>query len=123
MPRSALELSIDSIGDLAVVECEGTITRSEAAYKLRDAVTPLEDAPIIILDLSEVTMIDDIGLSAFVFLQQWAYRHRIQLKIFNPRWWVRESLVHASPIPEFDIASLDEIVALMADAKEHVALV
>ena len=117
-----LDLSIDRIGDLAVVECEGRITRTEAACKLRDAVTSLEESEIIVVDLSEVNMIEGNGLTMLLFLQQWANRKRIQLKLFNPRWWVREKLEHASPIPEFDIASLDEVVAILANAKRHIAL-
>jgi hypothetical protein len=34
-----LKINIDNIGDLAVVECEGRIVQSEAAFKLREAVT------------------------------------------------------------------------------------
>jgi Uncharacterized ACR, COG1993 len=37
----------------AVVECKGRIVRSEAAFKLRKAVTSLEDSRIVVLDLSE----------------------------------------------------------------------
>ena len=37
--EAMLKLNIDNIGDLAIVECEGRIVQSEAAFKLRDAVT------------------------------------------------------------------------------------
>ena len=117
-----LALSTDRIGNLAVVECEGTITHSEAACKLRDTVTSLEDTQLIVLDLSEVTLLEANGLSMFLFLQQWAYRHRIQLAIFNPRWWVREKLEHASPIPGFHIASVQEVTVILANADGHFAL-
>jgi len=40
-----LKLNINNIGDLAIVECEGRIVLSEAAFKLRDAVTVQMDAP------------------------------------------------------------------------------
>ena len=40
-----LKLNINNIGDLAIVECEGRIVLSEAAFKLRDAVTAQMDAP------------------------------------------------------------------------------
>ena len=113
-----LPQSIERIGDLAVIGCEGTI-KAETACKLRDAVTSLGNTQIIVLDLSEVTMIEDAGLSTFLFLQQWAFRHRIQLKLFNPRWWVRQKLEHAGLIPGFDFATLHEIVLILASAERR----
>ncbi|MBV8053482.1 MAG: STAS domain-containing protein [Acidobacteriaceae bacterium] len=122
MRKSLSAVSIDRIGDLAVVEVEGVITRIEAACKLRDVVTSLEGTQLIVLDLSEVAVIDDNGLTTFLFLQHWAHQHRIQLKLFNPRCWVREQLEHASPIPGFDFASPDEIVAILANARWRATL-
>jgi hypothetical protein len=49
-----LRINIDNIGDLAIVECEGRIVRSDAAFKLRDAVTSQSDARTVVLELSEV---------------------------------------------------------------------
>jgi hypothetical protein len=34
-----LNVTVENIGELAVVECEGRIVQSESAYKLREAVT------------------------------------------------------------------------------------
>ena len=117
-----LALSTERIGNLAVVECEGTITHSEAACKLRDTVTSLEGMQLIVLDLSELTLLEANGLSMFLFLQQWAYQHHIQLKIFNPRWWVLKKLEHAAPIPGFDIASIHEVTVILANADGRFAL-
>jgi anti-anti-sigma regulatory factor len=114
-----VDLSIDRMGELAVVECEGTIVETESAYKLRNAITSLEDAHTIALDLSEVNMIGGCGLSVLLLLHEWAYHHSIQLKLFNPRWCVRERLEHASPIPSFDFVSVNEITAVVADACRH----
>jgi hypothetical protein len=36
-----LSVHIDNIGEMAVIECEGRIVRSEAAFKLRAAVNSL----------------------------------------------------------------------------------
>ena len=85
-----LDLYIEKIGDLAVVECEGRIVRSEAAFKLREAVTSLRKARIIVLDLSEVRAIEGGGLGMLLFLQRWAYDHDIQFKLFNPIGSVRD---------------------------------
>jgi anti-anti-sigma regulatory factor len=111
-----LSVHIENIGELAVIECEGRIVRSEDAFALRNAVNLQSDARIIVLDLSEVTFIEGGGLSMLVFLQRWAYDHDIRLKLFNPRQSVRARLEHAGSIREFDIATLDEMMALLACA-------
>ena len=107
----------DKIGDMAVVECEGRIVRSDAAFKLRDAVTSQVDANIVVLDLSEVYALEGGGLGMLVFLQRWARDHDVQLKMFNPSYSVRDILEIASTISEFEIATLHEIMALLAQAE------
>jgi hypothetical protein len=37
--ETRLNVTVENIGELAVVECEGSIVRSQAASKLREAVT------------------------------------------------------------------------------------
>ena len=117
-----LSVHIENIGEMAVIECEGRIVRSEAAFELRKAVNLQSDARIIILDLSEVTAIEAGGLGMLVFLQRWAHDHDIRLKLFNPRQSVRERLEHTSSMREFDIATLDEMMALLACADARYAL-
>jgi anti-anti-sigma regulatory factor len=98
--------NIDNIGDLAVVECEGRIVQSEAAFKLREAVTSQRDARIVVLELSDVQAIEGGGLGMLVFLQRWARDHDIRFKLFNPSKFVRERLKRASLISEFDIPTV-----------------
>ena len=117
-----LKLQVDRMGELAVIKCQGRIVRSEAAYKLREAVRSLEKARIIVLDLSQVSVVEAGGLGMVVFLQQWAHDHDIQLKLFNPTRSVRERLEDAGPVPDFDFASFQEIVALGAGAGNRFAL-
>jgi anti-anti-sigma regulatory factor len=111
-----LSIHTENIGEMAVIECEGRIVRSEAAFELRKAVNLQSDARIIVLDLSEVTAIEGGGLGMLVFLQRWAHDHDIRLKLFNPRSSVRERLERASSMQEFDIATLHEMMALLACA-------
>jgi len=117
-----LSIHTENIGEMAVIECEGRIVRSEAAFKLREAVTSQRDARIIVLDLSEVFAIEGGGLGMLVFLQRWAYDHDIRLKLFNPHESVRDRLEHAKPMREFDIATLDEMTALLVRADSRYAL-
>jgi anti-anti-sigma regulatory factor len=117
-----LALHIEKIGELAVVECEGRVVRSEAAFKLREAVTSLRNARIIVLDLSEVRAIEGGGLGMLLFLQRWAYDHAIQFKLFNSTRSVRDRLKLVNSITGLDIATLHEMMALLANADSHYAL-
>jgi anti-anti-sigma factor len=117
-----LTVNIEEIGELTVVECEGRIVRSESAFKLRKAVTSQLDARILVIDLSEVTAIESGGLGMLVFLQRWAFDHRIQFKLFNPRRSVRDRLERASSLQEFDIATLHEMMALLKHAQSQYPL-
>ncbi len=117
-----LSVHIENIGDMAVVECEDRVVRSEAAFKLREAVTSQRKARIIVLDLSEVRAIESSGLGMLGFLQRWAYDHDIRLKLFNPTKSVQDRLESARAVPEFDIATLDEVMALLGRAHRRYAL-
>jgi anti-anti-sigma regulatory factor len=114
-----LSVHIENIGEIAVIGCDGRIVQSDAALKLREAVNLQSDCKIIVLDLSEVPAIEGGGLGMLVFLQQWAENHDIRLKLFNPRQSVRYRLERASSMREFDIATLDEMMALLAHANEE----
>ena len=116
-----LSVYIDNIGEMAVIECAGRIVRSEAVLKLRDAVRSQDHASIIVLDLSDVALIEGGGLGMLVFLQRWAQDRHIRLKLFNPRQSVRHRLEQVSSLQEFDIATLDEMMALLASADRRYA--
>jgi anti-anti-sigma regulatory factor len=108
-----LSIEIETIGEMSVIECEGRIVRSEDALKLREAVNLQGDSQIVVLDLSAVSAIEGGGLGMLMMLQRWADDHGIRLKLFNPRQSVRERLAHANPMREFDVATLDEMMALL----------
>jgi anti-anti-sigma regulatory factor len=107
-----LNVGIENVGEMAVIECRGRIVRSEAAFKLREAVKSQSDAHTIVVDLSKVSAVEGGGLGMLVFLQRWAHDHDIRLRLFNPCKSVRARLKHANSFPEFDFASLDEVMAL-----------
>jgi len=109
-----LSVRIDTIGEMAVVECEGRIEQIDDAFILRDAVTAQRDARTIVLDLSEVTAIEGGSLGILVFLNRWAQDNDIRFKLFNPSKFVSSRLKKVSSISEFDIPSLDEMMALLA---------
>ncbi len=120
--EAMLDLHIEKIGDLAVVECEGRIVRSEAAFKLRKTVMSLRKARTIVLDLSQVRAIEGGGLGMLLFLQRWAYDHGIQFKLFNPTGSVRGRLELVNSIRELDITTLHEMMELLTNADHRYAL-
>ena len=116
-----LRVNSEKIGELAVIECEGRIVRSDAAFTLREAVNSQREARVIVLDLTEVPIIDGGGLGMLVFLQRWASDHDIRLKLFNPHGLVRDRLEHVSSMRNFDIVTLDEMTALLDRADSRYA--
>jgi anti-anti-sigma factor len=98
-----LSLHVESVDDVAIVECRGRIVRSEAAFKLRDAVISQSHARVIWLDLSEVSAIEGGGLGMLLFLQKWAQSHNIQLKLFNPVRSVKDRLTVTGAGPGFEV--------------------
>lgn len=108
-----LNIYIENIGEMAVVECEGRIVRSEAALELRRAISLQSDARIIVLDLSEVLAIEGGGLGMLLFLQRWAQDRGVTFKLFNPRRSVRDRLERVNSMYAFEIATLDEMIGLL----------
>lgn len=117
-----LSVHIDNLGDVAVVECEGRIVHSDDAFTLRNAVTSQTAARIVVLDLTEVDAIGGGGVGMLVFLQRWAYDRDIRLKLFNPSRSLRDRLERVGSMSAFEMATLDEMMALLAHADNRYAL-
>jgi len=49
--------------------------QSDAAFKLRDAVTSQSEARTVVLELTEVHALEGGGLGMLIFLQRWARDH------------------------------------------------
>ena len=101
---------IDKVGEMAIIECAGRFVRTEAALKLRDAVTSQTDAHVVILDLTEMHALGGGGLGMLVLLQRWAQDHDIRFKLFNPSTPVRDKLNHI----DFEIATLEQMMTLLS---------
>ena len=117
-----LNVTVASLGELAVVGCEGRMVARESAYKLCEAVISQTDARIVVLELSEVSEIGGDGLGMLVFLQRWAREHNIRFLLFHPSKSVQNKLKRARSIAEFYITSLEEMKALLAYANSRFAL-
>jgi anti-anti-sigma regulatory factor len=119
LSRFMLSVHSDRIGDVAVVQCEGRLVRSDSAFKLRDEVTAQDDVRVIVLDLSEITSIEGGGLGMLLFLERWALDHEIELKIFNPSNSVRHRLEQAQSVMDFEISTIQDVSTVLAHAGEH----
>jgi anti-anti-sigma factor len=117
-----LNVTVENIGELAVVECEGGIVQSDSAYKLREAVTSLTDARIVVLELSKVSALGESGLGMLVFLQRWARKNNIRFLLFNPSESVQSALNRVRSIAKFYIPSFEEMMALLAFANSRYAV-
>jgi anti-anti-sigma regulatory factor len=114
-----MQVHTDRVGDVAVVQCEGRLVRSDSAFRLRDEVISQSDARAIVLDLSEVNALEGGGLGMVMFLQRWAHDHDIQMKLFNPSAPVRSRLEQVERIPEFEFASADAVSELLRRQRVH----
>jgi len=101
---------IDNIGEMAIIECAGRFVRSDAAFKLRDAVTSQSDARVVVLDLTEMHAIGGGGLGMLVLLQRWARDRDIRFKLFNPSKPVQDKLKHV----DFEVATLEQMMTLLS---------
>ena len=109
-----LTLSAWRIGRVAVIHCAGRIVRSDAAFRLRDAVAQQREALVVLLDLSGVQALDGGGLGMLIFLQMWTHDRGIQLKVFDPVAGVRRSLERTrSAAAAVEIAATDEVLSLL----------
>ena len=104
--------------DVAVLQCAGRIVRGEAIHFLKDAVVSLKKPRVIVLDLTEVTILDGGGLGMLVFLHRWTRDQGIQLKLVNPSIFVREMLDRTRLSCVFNISSVDDAVEILCTANQ-----
>ena len=116
------DLSIERIGRLGIVGCRGRMVSSDAALELRRAVMSLRDSRFIVLDLSEVIVLEGSSVGTLVFLGRWAHDQNIELMVFNPRKAVRERLELMQSIQPINVVSFPELMSLMGDENADTAL-
>jgi anti-anti-sigma factor len=112
----SLHIKSEQTGDVAVLQCAGRIVRGEALHLLKNAVTGLSQPRVVVLDLTEVDMVDGGGLGMLVFLHRWARDNDIQLKLVNPSSFVREMLGRTRLTCVFNISSVDDAVEILCTA-------
>lgn len=111
-----LYIEIEQIGDVAVLQCAGRIVRAEPLRILEDAVTSLSQPRVIVLDLSEVKMLDGGGLGTLAFLHNWSCDNGIQLKLVNPSKLVRGMLELTGLTSVLHISSVDDVIEMFCNS-------
>ena len=87
--------------------------RSDAAFRLRDAVVQQKSARIVLLDLYCVEALDGGGLGMLLFLQMWTRDRGIQLKVFDPAAGVRQNLERTRSAAAVEIVGMGEVLSLL----------
>jgi anti-anti-sigma factor len=121
MRAAMLNIHVEVVGDVSIVQCQGRIVRSDSVFRLRDVILSQGNSRIVVVDLSDVRAIEGGGVGMLSYLQRWAHDHGVKLKLFNPSDTVQERLEHTS-MTSLDIASTDELIALLELAKDARAL-
>jgi anti-anti-sigma factor len=117
----SFHIKSEQTGDVAVLQCAGRVVRGEAIHFLKDSVTSLKEPRVVVLDLTEVEMIDGGGLGMLVFLHRWTRDNGIQLKLVNPSRFVREMLDRTRLSCVFNISSVDDAVEILCTSLPVVA--
>lgn len=110
-----LELTIQILGDVAVLVCTGRITAEDSA-ELRQAVLAPRDIRTVVLDLAEVSSVDAAGLGTLVSLRNWATATGTRFKLMNLAPLVEEVLEITNLKQQFEVCSLSEMLDLLCRA-------
>jgi anti-anti-sigma factor len=108
----SLHIKKEQTGGVALLQCAGKMVSAEALYLLRDAVRSSSQARVIVLDLSEVSMLGAHGLGMLVHLHNWACANDIQLMLVNPSKLVREVLELTGLTSVLHISSVDDVIQI-----------
>ena len=108
----SLHIEVEKSREVAVLQCTGRIVRNEALPLLRKVLTSLSDRRVIVLDLSEVEMVDASGLGVLVSLHNWTSARGIQLKLVNPSKLLREMLELTGLTSVFHISSVNDVIEM-----------
>jgi anti-anti-sigma factor len=109
-----LTIDVEKTDGVAVVRCAGRIVRGEEVRILRNAVVSENDTRAVVLDLSDVDMLDAGGLTALLSLHQWTRSRGIQLKLVNPSHFVLEVLTRTRLDRVFDISTFHDALVILS---------
>jgi len=108
-----LNVDIEKSDNVVVVRCAGRLVRGPEVATLRSVVMSDEDARIVMLDLSDVEMVDAGGLTVLLSLHLWARNRSIQFKLVNPTPFVQHILEITRLDRVFEISDFEYAVAVL----------
>ena len=108
-----LQYKIECLHDVAVVGCSGRLVRGAALDEFRARLERIEGLRVLVLDLTDVDLIDAGGLSAMLQLRRWAVNRGVNIKLVNPTPFVRRVLDATHLAAVFEIASLEEALFIL----------
>ena len=114
----SLHVKMEQTGEVGVLKCAGRLVRGEAVQLLKDAVTSLSRLRVVILDLSEVEMLDGGGLGMLVILHNWTRATGIQLKLVNPSSLALEMLMRTRLTSVLHVSSMEEVVEILCNSDD-----
>ena len=117
-------INVEQMNGVAVLQCRGRMVRAQALSILKDAVTSLSRLRVVVLDLSEVEILDAGGLGILVSLHNWACVNGTQLKVVNPSNPVRQMLELTKLTSVLHISSVEDVIQIFCSgdrAIENVA--
>src|ERR1700688_5237263 len=114
-----LTINLEKTGDVAVVRCAGRIVRGTEVFTRRNAVFSAKDIRIVVIDLSDVEMLDAGGLTALLSLLQWSRNRNVQLKLVNPSHFVNEVLTRTGLDHVFEISTFEHALFVLSAPECH----
>lgn len=108
-----LEYQIERIEDVAVVRCLGRMVRGAALDDFRRCIEQLGRLRVLVLDLSEVQMLDAGGLGTLLLVRRWALENSTRLKLVDPPQFLRRILEATRLTGVFETSSLKDALSIL----------
>ena len=111
-----LGVTIQDLGEMAVIRCVGRIVAGPEADTLREAALSQRQRRAVVLDLAGIDTVDGGGIGLLLFLQGWTRAVGIDLQLLNPAPHIRELLQLTNLDSVFKILFSTDPVSSLAGA-------
>ena len=108
-----LQFQVESLQDVAVVNCSGRMVRGVALDEFRRRIEQLERVRVLVLDVSGVEQLDAGGLGTLLLVRRWAVQKGAKLKLVNPPAFFRRVLEATHLNSVFEVSSLKEAICIL----------